>query len=94
MIDSVITEQALEIKTNLSKARRLRGSILSRLDTINENLNYKFSVNESSFVELKKYFPNVNLEELEKIERFHSLISEIFKEEIKEQKNQLNKCMQ
>lgn len=90
-LDSVITEQALEIKTNLSKARRLRGSILSRLDTINENLNYKFSINENSFVELKKYFPNVNLEELEKIERFHSLISEIFKEEIKEQKNQLNK---
>lgn len=90
-LDSVITENALEIKTNLSRARRMRGLIISRLDTINKNYNYKFSVNESSIAELRKYFPNVNIKELEKIERFHSLISDIFKEEIKEQRSQLSK---
>lgn len=90
-LDSVVSEQALEIKENLSKARRLRGIVLSRLKSINENYGYAFSLSENSLAELQKYFPNINLEELEKIENFHLQISTIFKNELKEQKVKLLK---
>jgi hypothetical protein len=87
--DSVVSEQALEIKENLSKARRLRGIVLSRLKSISDNYGYAFSLSENSLAELQKYFPNINLEELQKIEDFHLQISTIFKAELKEQKTKL-----
>lgn len=82
-IDVIISEKALLIKQQLSKIKKLRGLALSKLKTLEENNNYKFSVTSDNLDELAHFFPNSNLRKLEEIEHFHNQISKVFKKELK-----------
>lgn len=87
-IDSTTSEKAIEIKRELSKAKRMRSSILSKLSDISDNADYKFSQTTDAYSELAKFFPGVNIRHIDEIESFHKKISEVFKDEItQEQKN-------
>lgn len=90
-IDSTTSEKAIEIKRELSKAKRMRSSILSKLSDIGDNADYKFSQTTDAYSELAKFFPGVNIRHIDEIESFHKKISEVFKDEItQEQKNLKN----
>ena len=88
-VDADISEQAINIKKELSRARRLRSNLYSKLSTIDENGNYQFSNATDTYVELKKYFPQVDLKHIEEIEAFHKKISTIFKQELNAERKKL-----
>ena len=88
-IDSSVSDEAIKIKNLLSKNKRARTKLNANYKTMDENCNYKFSSISTNFNELSKFFANVNIAHIEEIENFHSKISNIFKEELKTEKNKL-----
>ncbi|NLO41996.1 MAG: DUF2326 domain-containing protein [Bacteroidales bacterium] len=90
-LDAEISEEAIRIKKILSRTRRLRNGVKSHLETIKENVEYKFSVTTSDFQNLLAYFPNANLRKIEDIEGFHHKISSVFKGELNSEKRKLEK---
>lgn len=92
-IDAAASERAIQLKSELSRAKRARSNVKSKLDTINENGNYKFSSTSENYAELSKYFPNVNLKHIAEIEAFHKKISIIFKQELNEERKKLLSTM-
>lgn len=92
--DLSVSEEALHYKNLLSSARRSQGSLKTKYNVISNNQNYKFPLTTDSYVELGKYFPNIELKNIEKVENFHNKIAEIFKEELIEEKNKLQKAIQ
>lgn len=88
-IDAVTSERAVQLKSELSRARRLRSHVYSKLITINENGNYKFSSTSENYAELSKYFPQVNLKHIAEIESFHKKVSAIFKQEVTGERKKL-----
>ncbi len=81
-VNAAASEHAIHIKNELSRARRLRSNLYSKLSTIDENGNYQFSNTTDTYEELAKYFPQVNLRHIGEIEDFHKKVSTIFKQEL------------
>lgn len=90
-VDAAASEEAIEIKKSLSRSKRYRSSLLSRIATIDENMEYSFSATSETYKELQKFFPNVNLSALEEVEAFHEKIATIFKHELQEENARLKK---
>ena len=89
--DATASEEAIRIKRELSRAKRMRSNIKSKISTLDENTEYRFSQTSTTYSELQKYFPEVNIRHIEEIEFFHKKISGIFKDELKEEKRLLLK---
>ena len=89
--DATASEEAIRIKKELSRAKRMRSNIKSKLSTLDENIEYRFSQTSNTYSELQKFFPEVNVRHIEEIELFHKKISGIFKDELKEEKKVLLK---
>lgn len=88
-VDAAASERAVQLKSELSRARRLRSNVRSKLATISENGNYMFSSTSEDYVELSKYFPQVNLKHIAEVEAFHKKVSTIFKQELSEERKKL-----
>lgn len=88
-VDAAASEYAIHIKNELSRARRLRSNLYSKLSTIDENGNYRFSNTTDTYGELAKYFPQVNLRHIREIEAFHKKVSTIFKQELNTERKAL-----
>lgn len=93
-VDAAASERAVQLKSELSRARRLRSHVYSKLITINENGNYKFSSTSENYEELSKYFPQVNLKHIAEIEAFHKKVSTIFKQELGMERKKLLSAME
>ena len=85
-IDSVASDQAIYIKSLLSRAKRIRSRLRSKLSVLEENGEYKFSSTTESFADLQIFFPNINTMKLESVEAFHRKIASIFKAELRSEK--------
>ncbi len=90
-VKSEISEEAVRIKKELSNIRRIKNRLKLKFDMIEENLSYKFSISKNDYVELEKYFNDINLKKIEEVEVFHKNISLIVKNEIKSEKSILEK---
>ncbi|MBQ6979641.1 MAG: DUF2326 domain-containing protein [Clostridia bacterium] len=90
-IDSAASEEAISIKNRLSRVKRIRSNILSRLTTIKENEAYRFSTTTEATHELQEFFPNINIKHIDEIEHFHKQISVVFKSELQEEKRKLER---
>jgi len=88
-VDAAASEHAIHIKNELSRARRLRSNLYSKLSTIDENGNYQFSNTTDTYGELAKYFPQVDLRHIGEIEAFHKKVSTIFKQELNTERKAL-----
>lgn len=88
-VDSTASEEAIHIKKDLSRAKRMRTGILSRISTLDENAIYSFSSTTDELSELSAFFPECNIKKISDIEAFHRKISTIFKTEIKAEKEEL-----
>lgn len=88
-VDAAASESAVQLKSELSRARRLRSHVYSKLITINENGYYQFLSTSESYEELSKYFPQVNLKHIAEIEAFHKKVSTIFKQELELERKEL-----
>lgn len=87
--DAVLSERAIELKNQLSHARRMRNRIASRLSIIDTNSDYSFSMSAKTVSELKRFFPGVDIEHIERIEDFHRKISQVFRSELYQEKKKL-----
>lgn len=76
--DSLASENAIQIKKQLSSAKRLRSKIKGRLSVLEDDQEYKFSSTSNTYEELNKFFPNVDLKHLGEIEEFHQKNCENF----------------
>jgi len=92
-VDAEASERAIQIKSELSRAKRLRSGLYSKLHTINENGEYQFSNTTETYNELLKYFPQSNLKHISEIESFHKKISSVFKRELASEKRKLHKAI-
>lgn len=84
-VNAAASEEAIDIKKSLSRAKRYRSNLMSRMATIDENLEYRFSSTSDTYKELERYFPEANLTALEEVESFHKKISAIFRHELQEE---------
>lgn len=82
-VEAEATEEAVSIKNELSKMKRARSKVYSRMKTLDENAGYPFSQTSEAYVELQRYFPSVDIKHLAEVESFHEKIALIFAAEIK-----------
>ena len=90
-VDATASEQAVYIKKLLSRARRLRNRLQSRLDMLDENGAYIFSSTTNTFNDLQRFFPDVAIARLEEVEGFHKTISAVFKAELRSERTKIEK---
>lgn len=89
--DAAASEEAIRIKKELSRAKRMRNALKAKIGTLDENYEYRFSQTSTTFSELQKFFPSANIAHIEEVEVFHKKISAIFRKELKEERNVLIK---
>ena len=92
-VDAAASEQAIQIKSELSSAKRMRSGLYSKLRTFNENGEYQFSNTTETYNELLKFFPQANLKRISEIELFHKKISSIFKKELTSEMRKLHNAI-
>ncbi len=90
-LDAEASERAIEIKRQLSHARRMRSKLNSQISTLDENAQYKFSDTTDTFTALTRFFPDANIQHIEEIEKFHNRISDIFHSELRAEKRAIEK---
>lgn len=88
-VDSEISEKAIILKNQISNANRMRNKVKLKLNLIDNNLDYKFSVTTNDYVQLSSYFENINFKKFSEVEEFHRNMSEIVKNELNIEKNSL-----
>jgi hypothetical protein len=92
-LDSVKSEELLELKQSLSIAKRHRSKLYSQLEVINNNINDTVSLKIEKFHDLLVFFPNAKIRSLLEIEAFHKEIRKILRFELKQKKSDLSKLI-
>lgn len=90
-LDAELSEEAIRIKQQLSKAKRQHSYLKSKLQSVENNLNYQFSATTQDFEQLHKFFPDANIQSIVEIENFHNKISDILISELRMEKKRLGK---
>lgn len=90
-LDSELSEEAIRIKQQLSKAKRQHSYLKSKFLSVENNLSYQFSATTQDFEQLLKFFPDANIRPISTIEKFHNKISDILILELRAEKNRLEK---
>lgn len=92
--DLSVSEEALYYKDLLSSARRAQGNLKTKYKIVCNNQGYQFPLTDNTYLELCKYFPNIELNNIVEVEKFHNKIAGIFKNELIEEKNKLQQSIQ
>ena len=87
--DTERLDEAAAIKGQLAVMRRKRSRLVSRLEAIKKNFEGGPTPVSEDMAELQQFFPNVNLEQIEKIENFHHKMQTILTGEMAEEIEQL-----
>ena len=83
-------EVLTSLRDELFRLKRRRTKICSELNYLTQSLTEKPSDLEVDMGFLKSYFPEIEIESLERIERFHSRITKILNEESRAQRDSLD----
>lgn len=87
-ISEIVSDEVLKLQEKkrllLEQKNYYKGRLNRTLKTISNSINLNFE-------SLQEFFPNVNVEKLEKIENFHEEISTILSSELKNARKDLNK---
>lgn len=89
-IDDMQASRLRDIMSNLSKLRERRNLYLNRLSVIDDNEKSGPKKLETNYKELKKFFPDVDMEMIRKVDGFHQQITNILENEFSEEKKSLN----
>lgn len=90
-LDSVISEEALEIKRQLSRVKRMQSSEKSKLLVFNDNENCIQSFSQCDISQLHIFFPTANIKHINEIEQFHIEIQDILLAELENEKFETQK---
>ncbi|HGW3992586.1 TPA: hypothetical protein ACNHZW_002740 [Proteus mirabilis] len=88
-IKSILDEKSLTLAIEKDKYLKQKNSLDSKLFRIEENISDTKPIPKRYFSKVVDFFPTVNVEKLNEVESFHSSISNILSEELKEEKKRL-----
>lgn len=86
--NSIITDEVLRLKDQLSKLRISRSRNIHERDKLTKYSSYQTSIKQ--YEQLQTFFPNINLDKIFEFEEFHKGITRILNEEITEEIKRYN----
>lgn len=86
---SMVEELSNDIKIEIAKFKRQRNKIKANLSLVNQNQEIISSKLKDKLDDLKEFFPNVNFQKIEKIEKFHEDLKTILSPNIDNVKREL-----
>lgn len=81
-LEALISKEVLAIRKEKSKLITQKSALEGRLHRTRINLEYKNINIKPELEQLIKYFPDFNIEQVEKVDRFHESITKILKDEL------------
>lgn len=88
-IAALVSEEVLELRQEKSSLKLRRNILSSRLQRIENNLQFKNINICLELSQFKLYFPNFNFDEAEKVDAFHNTLTKNLKSELKAAKEDL-----
>lgn len=93
-LDSEKAEMILGLKRELAEYNRKLRQQKSKLHSLQDNLQGNRIIKETDFIDLREFFPEIELRRLEEIQRFHKEIDGVLKQEIMEEIQQIENFIQ
>ena len=81
-------DTVLSIKSRITLLKRNRSKLISQQNTIKIN-NSEFTITDSDYRELSEFFPEIDMQKLDLVEKFHWQIHGILESEMKEEVRRL-----
>ncbi|RQO54668.1 hypothetical protein DBR47_21570 [Paucibacter sp. KBW04] len=88
-LSAVINKEVLELKERKDDLLQRRMIVAGRLQRVDRNLGGKRALHGGNFLDLQRFFPEINTERLVEVEAFHDGVARILKEQLKLSKEQL-----
>lgn len=92
-LNSFQIEKVSYLKGKLTKFKRQRSSLISKLESIQMDKDLNIKLSRQNYIPLLEFFPNVNLKRISDIDGFHRQISKILKKEIADTKVNLQSAI-
>lgn len=89
-LDSVKTDELINLKGELSSVKRHRNRLYSQIRAINLNLEEAKTLKVEKYENLLKFFPDVSIKKINEVEEFHKDIGRALKSELKQKQAELN----
>ena len=90
-LDEIQAEHLRSIREDLSKLRDYKNTYISRLNVVKANEQAGPGKFRSNYRELQQFFPDIDLNKIEEIDKFHHQVTKFLKEEFEKEKNSLEK---
>ncbi|WP_419782454.1 DUF2326 domain-containing protein [Malaciobacter marinus] len=87
--NEIIDEELLNLKKQKNTFLVEKNKYKNQLMRIERNLESKTNLSPRHLKKIEEFFPNVNIEKINKIESFHNKVSKILKSEIKKNKEKI-----
>lgn len=85
-VQEIINKEVLSLKSEKYNLLSLKNNYENQLSRINNNLKSEVNLNSKHLKKLQEFFPNSNIQEINKIEGFHTKIKKILSTEIESAK--------
>ena len=79
-----------KLQSTTNEHRKKRSKLLSQRDAIKINIDGGLAPSADDISELKEFFPDLDVDKLQRVERFHSKMSTILTAEMTQEVNELN----
>ncbi|RXJ85359.1 DUF2326 domain-containing protein [Arcobacter cloacae] len=85
-VQEIINKEVLNLKSEKNRLLLIKNNYDNQLLRINNNLKSEVNLNSKHLEKLQEFFPNSNIQEINKIEEFHTKIKKILSSEIENSK--------
>lgn len=85
-VQEIINKEVLNLKSEKNRLLLIKNNYDNQLLRINNNLEREVNLNSKHLEKLQEFFPNSNIQEINKIEGFHTKIKKILSSEIENSK--------
>jgi hypothetical protein len=86
-VQEIVNKEVLNLKAEKNDLLLIKNNYDNKLLRINNNLKSEVNLNSKHLKKLQEFFPNSNIQEINKIEGFHTKIKKILSSEIENTKN-------
>ncbi|WP_454061985.1 DUF2326 domain-containing protein [Candidatus Nitrospira salsa] len=93
-IREIANREILELKIKKDKLLSEKFRVESRLIRVRDDLSKNKHVKSKTFTKLMQFFPDINVARVSEVEDFHSKISNILKNELRESENELSETLE
>jgi hypothetical protein len=88
-VQEIVNKEVLSLKSEKNNLLLIKNNYENQLLRINNNLKNEVNLNSKHLKKLQEFFPNSNIQEINKIEGFHAKIKKILSSEIESAKKVL-----